>query len=35
MIVNPFWAGVITTLFAELALLFASSIIIIIRRFKR
>ena len=31
MYVNPFWAGVATTIFAELALMFVSSIIIIWR----
>jgi hypothetical protein len=34
MYINPFWAGVIATILAELALLFASSLIIIIRRNK-
>lgn len=29
MYVNPFWAGVVATIFAELALMFISSIIII------
>ena len=32
MYVNPFWAGVATTISVELALMFISSIIIIIRR---
>jgi hypothetical protein len=32
MYVNPFWAGVATTIFAELALMFVSSIIIIAKR---
>ena len=32
MYVNPFWAGVVTTIFAELALMFISSVVIIIRR---
>ncbi len=35
MYVNPFWAGVATTIFAELALMFVSSVIIIIRRNRR
>ena len=34
MIINPFVAGVLTTIFAELFLMFAASIIIIIRRSK-
>ncbi len=29
MYVNPFWAGVAATIFAELALMFVSSVIII------
>ena len=35
MYINPFWAGVAATLFAELTLMFISSLIIIIRRGKR
>ena len=31
MYVNPFWAGVLTTIFAELALMFVSSLVIIWR----
>lgn len=29
MYVNPFWAGVVATIFAELALMFVYSIIIV------
>lgn len=32
MFVNPFWAGVLATIFAELATAFIASVIIIIRR---
>ncbi len=32
MYVNPFWAGVATTIAVELALMFISSVVIIIRR---
>lgn len=32
MYVNPFWAGVLATLFAELAIMFVSSVVIIIKR---
>lgn len=32
MYINPFWAGVLATISAELALMFISSVIIIIRR---
>jgi hypothetical protein len=32
MYVNPFWAGVLATISAELALMFISSVVIIIRR---
>lgn len=32
MFVNPFWAGVLATIFAELATMFIASLIIIIRR---
>lgn len=32
MFINPFWAGVLATIFAELATLFIASVIIIIRR---
>lgn len=35
MYINPFWAGVATTIGAELALMFISSVIIIIRRAKK
>lgn len=35
MYVNPFWAGVVTTIFAELALMFVSSIIIILKKGKK
>lgn len=35
MYVNPFWAGVLATISAELALMFISSVIIIIRRAKK
>ena len=35
MTVNPFWMGVATTIFAELALMFVSSVIIIIKRSKK
>ena len=35
MYVNPFWAGVIATIMAELAVMFISSLIIIFRRAKR
>lgn len=31
MYVNPFWAGVATTISVELALMFVSSIIIIVK----
>ena len=34
MYINPFWAGVLTTITVELALMFISSIIIIIKRGK-
>lgn len=34
MYINPFWAGVLATITAELALMFISSIIIIIKRGK-
>lgn len=32
MYINPFWAGVLATITAELALMFISSVVIIIRR---
>lgn len=32
MFINPFWAGVLATIFAELATMFIASVIIIIRR---
>ena len=35
MYIDPFWAGVLATIFAELALLFISSMIIIFKRGKR
>lgn len=35
MLINPFWAGVLATIFTELALMFISSVVIIIRRAKR
>lgn len=35
MLINPFWAGVLATIFAELALMFISSVVIIIRRAKK
>lgn len=35
MYINPFWAGVLATISAELALMFVSSMIIIIRRSKK
>lgn len=35
MYINPFWAGVLATISAELALMFISSVVIIIRRAKR
>lgn len=34
MYINPFWAGVLATISTELALMFISSIIIIIKRGK-
>ena len=34
MHINPFWAGVLATIFAELAAMFVTSIIIIIGRIK-
>ena len=34
MYVNPFWGGVLTTVFAELATLFIASIVIIWRNSK-
>lgn len=35
MWVNPFWLGVLATISAELAIMFISSVVIIIRRTKR
>jgi hypothetical protein len=35
VIINPFLAGVLATIFAELATMFIASVIIIIRRGKR
>lgn len=35
MYIDPFWAGVLATIFAELALMFVSSVIIIFSRGKR
>ena len=35
MYVNPFWAGVVATIFAELALMFVSSVIIIFKKGKK
>lgn len=35
MTINPFLAGVLATIFAELAAMFIASLIIIIRRGKR
>lgn len=35
MLINPFWGGVLTTIFVELATMFIASLIIIIRRTKR
>ena len=35
MYVNPFWAGVATTIFVELALMFVSSVIIIFKKGKK
>lgn len=32
MYVNPFWAGVLATIFAELATLFIASVVIIWRK---
>lgn len=32
MFINPFWAGVLATIFVELATMFIASLIIIIRR---
>lgn len=34
MYINPFWAGVLATITAELGLMFVTSIIIIIGRIK-
>jgi hypothetical protein len=34
MYVNPFWAGVVATIFAELATLFIASVVIIWRENK-
>lgn len=35
MYVNPFWAGVVTTIFAELAIMFIASITIIVKGEKK
>jgi hypothetical protein len=35
MYINPFWAGVLATISAELALMFVTSLIIIFRRVKK
>lgn len=35
MYIDPFWAGVLATIFAELALLFIASVLIIFKRGKR
>jgi hypothetical protein len=35
MYVNPFWAGVATTISVELALMFVSSVIIIFKKGKK
>lgn len=32
MYIDPFWAGVLATIFAELALMFVSSVFIICKR---
>ena len=32
MYIDPFWAGVLATIFAELATMFIASVLIIIRR---
>lgn len=32
MYIDPFWAGVLATIFAELALMFVSSLLIICKR---
>jgi hypothetical protein len=35
MYINPFWAGVIATIFTEIGILFALSIATIVKRGKR
>jgi hypothetical protein len=35
MYVNPFWAGVATTISVELALMFVSSVVIIFKKGKK
>jgi hypothetical protein len=35
MYINPFWAGVLTTIFAEVGGLFVASVIAVIKRGKR
>ena len=35
MYIDPFWAGVLATIFAELATMFIASVIIIFQRGKR
>lgn len=35
MYINPFWAGVLATIFAELATMFIASLVIIFKRGKR
>ena len=35
MYIDPFWAGVLATIFAELAAMFVASMIIIFKRGKR
>ena len=35
MYIDPFWAGVLATIFAELVLMFISSVLILLRRAKK
>ena len=35
MYINPFWAGIIATIFTEIGVLFAWSIVTIVKRGKR
>ena len=35
MYINPFWAGVLATIFTEIGILFIASIITIVKRGKR